>query len=88
MISEKKDKISDENYEISKKIYYLFKKYKDYDEKSRKEQYTIKYNEDDLFRNRKKEKTDFSNVSEVALVEVKKENWFIRFIKRLLFKLK
>ena len=35
-----------------------------------------------------KEKTDFSNVSEVALVEVKKENWFIRFIKRLLFKLK
>ena len=45
MISEKKDKISDENYEISKKIYYLFKKYKDYDEKSRKEQYTIKYNE-------------------------------------------
>ena len=83
MISEKKDKISDENYEISKKIYYLFKKYKDYDEKSRKEQYTIKYNEDDLFRNRKKEKTDFSNVSEVALVEVKKENWIIKFIKRL-----
>ena len=85
MISEKKDKISDENYEISEKIYYLFKKYKNYDEKSREEQYNIKYNKDDLFSNRKKDENDFlhAHVNEVALVEVKKENWIIKFIKRL-----
>lgn len=79
MITEKEYKVSDENYEISKKIYYLFKKYKDYDKEIQEEQ----YNPDDLFKNRKKDITDYSHVNEVALVEVKNENWMIRLIKRL-----
>lgn len=83
MITEKEHKVSDENYEISKKIYYLFKKYKDYDKKLQEESYANKYNPDDLFKNRKKDITDYSQVNEVALVEVKKENWIIRLIKRL-----
>lgn len=83
MITEKEHKVSDENYEISKKIYYLFKKYKDYDKKLQEELYTNKYNPDDLFKNRKKDITDYSQINEVALVEVKKENWIIRLIKRL-----
>ena len=33
MITEKEYKVSDENYEISKKIYFLFKKNKDFDKK-------------------------------------------------------
>ena len=83
MITEKEHKVSNENYEISKKIYYLFKKYKEYDKKLQEEPYTNKYNPDDLFKNRKKNSTDYSQVNEVALVEVKKENWIIRLIKRL-----
>ncbi len=83
MITEKEYKVSDENYEISKKIYFLFKKYKDYDKKLQEEQYNVKYNPDDLFKNRKKDITNYSHVNEVALVEAKKENWIIRLIKRL-----
>ncbi len=83
MITEKEYKVSDENYEISKKIYFLFKKNKDYDKKLQEELYTIKYNSDDLFKNKKKNVTDYSHVNRVALVEVKKENWIIRLIKRL-----
>ena len=83
MITEKEHKVSDENYEISKKIYYLFKKYKDYDKKLQEEPYANKYNPDDLFKNRKKNITNYSQANEVALVEVKKENWIIRLIKRL-----
>lgn len=83
MITEKEYNVSDENYEISKKIYYLFKKYKDYDKKLQEERYAIKYNPDDLFKNRKKNITDSSHANEVAIVEVKKENWIIKLIKRL-----
>lgn len=83
MITEKEHKISDENYEISKKIYFLLKKYKDYDKKIQEKQNTVKYNPDDLFKNRKKDVTDCPHVNEVALVEVKKGNWIIRLIKKL-----
>lgn len=90
MITEKERIVSNENYEISKKLYNLFKKYKDYDLNIKNtniqmKQPIVKYNPDELFKNRKKEYVE-KNEKEVALVEVKKEKWYEKlfsFIKNI-----
>lgn len=86
MITEKEKIISDENYEISKRIYNLFKKYKNYnkeniDSKVEVNNQVSKFNYEELFKNIKKDVC--GNANELAITEIKKENWLIRFIKRL-----
>ena len=68
MTTEKEKMISKENYEISKKIYNLFKKYKNFESDTKKVQIVEKYNPEDLFKTRK-EKIK----SEVAIIEVKEQ---------------
>ena len=71
MTTEKEKMISKENYEISKKIYNLFKKYKNFESDTKKVQIVEKYNPEDLFKTRK-EKIN----SEVAIIEVKEQKWY------------
>ena len=82
MITEKERIVSNENYEISKKIYYLFKKYENYDKQILEKQNVIHYNPDDLFKNKNTIKLQ-TKTEEVSLVEIKKDNWFIKFIKKI-----
>ena len=82
MITEKERIVSNENYEISKKIYYLFKKYQNYDKQILEKQNVIHYNPDDLFKNKNTIKLQ-TKTEEVSLVEIKKDNWFIKFIKKI-----
>lgn len=71
MTTEKEKMISKENYEISKKIYNLFKKYKNFESDTKKVKIVEKYNPDDLFKTRKEKiKT------EVAIIEVKEQKWY------------
>ena len=88
MITEKEKMVSDENYEISKRIYKLFKKYKIYNKENIVSNSKIevknnisKYNYDELFKNRKKH--IYQNSNELAITEIKKENWFIKIIKKI-----
>ena len=88
MITEKEKMVSDENYEISKRIYKLFKKYKIYNKENIVSNSKIevknnisKYNYDELFKNRKKH--IYQNSNEHAITEIKKENWFIKIIKKI-----
>ena len=90
MITEKERIVSNENYEISKKLFDLFKKYKNYDSNMKKQnlqniQPTGKYNPDDLFKNKKSNNVE-NEVKELALVETKKEKWYEKifsFIKKI-----
>ncbi len=90
MVTEKEKKISDENYEISKKIYNLFKKYRNYnnentDSKIENTTQITEFNYDDLFKNRKKtiENTDEkNNIDNVSLIQYR-ENFFIKFLNKI-----
>ena len=83
MITEKERIVSNENYEISKKIYFLFKKYENYDKQILEKQNVIHYNPDDLFKNKNTIKFK-TKTEEVSLVEIKKDNWFINIFKNLI----
>lgn len=76
MITEKEHKVSNENYEISKKIYYLFKKYKNYDKKLQEEPYRNKYNPDNIFRSKQKKLEVVPVEEQIELVEYKKQKWY------------
>ena len=90
MITEKESIVSNENYEISKKLFDLFKKYKNYDyimsnTNLKTKQSIEKYNPDDLFKNKKSEYLE-NNKKELVIVNTKKEKWYkkiISFIKKI-----
>ena len=87
MVTEKEKKVSDENYEISKKIYNLFKKYRRYnnDSKIKNTPQFNEFNYDDLFKNRKKtiENTnEKNNIVSASLIEYK-ENFFTKFLNKI-----
>lgn len=54
MINEKERTVSKENYEISLKVYKLFKKYQNYETNIKNAEIMVKYNPDNLFKNRRK----------------------------------
>ena len=54
MISEKERIVSKENYEISLKVYKLFKKYQNYETDIKNAEMMVKYNPDNLFKKREK----------------------------------
>lgn len=91
MITEKESIVSNENYEISKKLFDLFKKYKNYDyimsnTNLKTKQSIEKYNPDDLFKNKKSEYLE-NNKKELVIVNTKKEKWYEKifsFIKKYL----
>lgn len=76
MATEREKIVSEENYEISKKIYNLFKKYKNYENEIKKVQVVEKYNPDELFK--RKEET---KIQEVAMIEVKEQKWYRKILK-------
>ena len=81
MVTEREKIVSKQNYEISRKIYNLFKKYKNYESEIKKVQIVEKYNPDDLFKNRREIQRQ-----EVAIVEVKEQKWYSKifdFIKKI-----
>lgn len=85
MISEKERIVSKENYEISLKIYKLFKKYQNYETDIKNAEMMVKYNPDNLFK--KREQVTDKKTEKVAIVEYKKDSIFERFknfIKRIL----
>ena len=70
MFTEKEYIVSDDNYEISKKIHYLFKKYENYGRFNfQDKQPMMEYNSNDLFKDRKKDVDKNSNVNNVGLVK-------------------
>ena len=54
MINEKERTVSKENYEISLKVYKLFKKYQNYETNIKNAEIMVKYNPDNLIKNRRK----------------------------------
>lgn len=85
MITEKEKIISNENYEISKKIYDLFKKYKNYKSNVKDVPIVEKYNPDDLFKNNRKQVKQAEtkvNTDNVSLVEYK-ENIFTKILNKI-----
>ena len=54
MINEKERTVSIENYEISLRVYKLFKKYQNYETNIKNAEIMVKYNPDNLFKNRRK----------------------------------
>lgn len=85
MISEKERIVSKENYEISLKVYKLFKKYQNYENDIKNAEMMVKYNPDNLFKNRRKVKD--KEIDEVAMIEVKSNNIFEKirdWIKKIL----
>ena len=81
MVTEREKIVSKQNYEISRKIYNLFKKYKNYESEIKKVQIVEKYKPDDLFKNRREIQRQ-----EVAIVEVKEQKWYSKifdFIKKI-----
>lgn len=54
MISQKERIVSKENYEISLKVYKLFKKYQNYEIDIKNAEMMIKYNPDNLFKKQEK----------------------------------
>lgn len=50
MINEKERTVSKENYEISLKVYKLFKKYQNYETDIKNAEMMVKYNPDNLFK--------------------------------------
>lgn len=85
MISEKERIVSKENYEISLKVYKLFKKYQNYENDIKNAEMMVKYNPDNLFKNRRKVKD--KEIDEVAMIEVKFNNIFEKirdWIKKIL----
>ena len=66
MINEKERTVSKENYEISLKVYKLFKKYQNYETDIKNAEMRVKYNPDNLFKNRRKvidKKIEANNIS-------------------------
>lgn len=85
MIKEKERTVSKENYEISLKVYKLFKKYQNYETDIKNAEMMVKYNPDNLLKNRRK--VIDKKIEEVAIVEYKKDSIFERFknfIKKIL----
>ena len=81
MLTERKKIVSEQNYEISRKIYNLFKKYKNYESEIKKAQIVEKYNPDELFKNKREIQRQ-----EVAIMEVKEQKWYSKifdFIKKI-----
>ena len=72
MINEKERTVSKENYEISLKVYKLFKKYQNYETDIKNAEMMVKYNPDNLFKNRRK--VIDKKIEEVAMIEVKSNN--------------
>lgn len=72
MINEKERTVSKENYEISLKVYKLFKKYQNYETNIKNAEIMVKYNPDNLFKNRRK--VIDKKKEEVAMIEVKSNN--------------
>lgn len=72
MINEKERTVSKENYEISLKVYKLFKKYQNYETDIKNAKMMVKYNPDNLFKNRRK--VIDKKIEEVAMIEVKSNN--------------
>lgn len=72
MINEKERTVSKENYEISLKVYKLFKKYQNYETDIKNAEIMVKYNPDNLFKNRRK--VIDKKKEEVAMIEVKSNN--------------
>ena len=72
MINEKERTVSKENYEISLKVYKLFKKYQNYETDIKNAEMIVKYNPDNLFKNRRK--VIDKKIEEVAMIEVKSNN--------------
>ena len=72
MINEKERTVSKENYEISLKVYKLFKKYQNYETNIKNAEIMVKYNPDNLFKNRRK--VIYKKIEEVAMIEVKSNN--------------
>ena len=72
MINEKERTVSKENYEISLKVYKLFKKYQNYETNIKNAEIMVKYNPDNLFKNRRK--VIDKKIEEVAMIEVKSNN--------------
>ena len=72
MINEKERTVSKENYEISLKVYKLFKKYQKYETDIKNAEMMVKYNPDNLFKNRRK--VIDKKIEEVAMIEVKSNN--------------
>ena len=72
MISEKERIVSKENYEIPLKVYKLFKKYQNYETDIKNAEMMVKYNPDNLFKNRRK--VIDKKIEEVAMIEVKSNN--------------
>ena len=72
MINEKERTVSKENYEISLKVYKLFKKYQNYETDIKNAEMRVKYNPDNLFKNRRK--VIDKKIEEVAMIEVKSNN--------------
>lgn len=72
MINEKERTVSKENYEISLKVYKLFKKYQNYETDIKNAEMMVKYNPDNLFKNRRK--VIDKKIEEVAMIEVKFNN--------------
>lgn len=72
MINEKERTVSKENYEISLKVYKLFKKYQNYETDIKNAEMMVKYNPDNLFKNRRK--VIDKKIEEIAMIEVKSNN--------------
>lgn len=72
MINEKERTVSKENYEISLKVYKLFKKYQNYETNIKNAEIMVKYNPDNLFKNRRK--VIDKKKEEVAMIEAKSNN--------------
>ena len=72
MINEKERTVSKENNEISLKVYKLFKKYQNYETDIKNAEMMVKYNPDNLFKNRRK--VIDKKIEEVAMIEVKSNN--------------
>lgn len=72
MIKEKERTVSKENYEISLKVYKLFKKYQNYETDIKNAEMMVKYNPDNLLKNRRK--VIDKKIEEVAMIEVKSNN--------------
>lgn len=97
MITEKEKIILDENYEISKKIYNLFKKYRNYTNENANSRVVdnnkaFQYNYDDLFKKNivKTQQAEIKeNTDNISLIPYK-ENIFTRFYNRIkrIFKVK
>lgn len=85
MATEREKIVSEQNYEISKNIYNLFKKYKNYESDIKKVQRVEKYNPDNLFKNNRKQVKQVEtkvNTDNVSLVEYK-ENIFTKILNKI-----